>query len=81
MIRFDNASRDAEKECPCEVGNGVVEHIGCVGDRDTTASGLGEIDVIVANRDARYDFEFWCSRKELGIDSFTARDDDAIAGT
>jgi len=50
---------------------GVSKHVGRVGNGDAAASGLREINVVVADGDTGNNLEFLVLRQEFDIDPFT----------
>src|SRR5260370_5930255 len=62
-----------------ELGGGVGEDVGGVGERNLVAIGIGAIDVVKAHGELSDDFERALSRlKDFSVDGITQRSDQAI---
>lgn len=78
LVGFDDAPRRGEQERHAEIGGGVGEHAGGVGDEDAaTATGI-EIDVVHADGIVRDDAEIGSRLEERLVDAIAEERDEGV---
>ncbi len=66
-LRLPDLPRRRQDQQEREIGGRVVEHTGCVGDRDAVGGGGVEVDVVVPDRDRGDDLHPGAARRQHGV--------------